>query len=140
VQRYLAWLATTRKVSASTQGQALAALLFFYDAVMRQPIEAFEPLVRAKRPLLVPVVLTPSEVQRLLERMTGCTLLMASLLYGSGLRLMECARLRVKDLDLERAEIRVRCGKGQGSSGAFGTNPHRTAPLPFGGRAQATRS
>jgi integron integrase len=99
-------------VSASTQGQALAALLFFYDAVMRQPIEAFEPLVRAKRPLLVPVVLTPSEVQRLLERMTGCTLLMASLLYGSGLRLMECARLRVKDLDLERAEIRVRCGKG----------------------------
>jgi integron integrase len=112
VQRFLTDLAVNGQVSASTQSQALAALLFFYDAVLRQPLENVESITRAKRSLHIPVVLTPGEVQRLLERMTGPPALMAALLYGSGLRLLECVELRVKDIDLERAEIRIRHGKG----------------------------
>lgn len=112
VERYLAHLATTGGVSASTQSQALAALLFFYDAVLATPLESIEGLARAKRSTHIPVVLTSGEVQRLLERMTGAPALMAALLYGSGLRVLECVSLRVKDLDLSRAEIRIRDGKG----------------------------
>jgi hypothetical protein len=112
VQGFLTHLAVAEQVSASTQNQALAALLFLYDAVLRQPLEAIDTMPRPKRSLHIPVVLTPGEVQRLLERMTGPAALMAALLYGSGLRLLECVQLRVKDIDLERTEIRVRCGKG----------------------------
>jgi site-specific recombinase XerD len=100
VQRFLTDLAVNGQVSASTQSQALAAVLFFYDAVLRQPLENVESITRAKRSLHIPVVLTPGEVQRLLERMTGPSALMAALLYGSGLRLLECVELRVKDAAL----------------------------------------
>jgi integron integrase len=113
VTRFLTSLATRRSVSASTQNQALAALLFLYRAVLGHDLESLQGVVRAKGPLRLPVVLSRSEVAAVLERLRGTVWLMASLMYGSGLRLMECARLRVKDVDLPRQEITVRDGKGQ---------------------------
>ena len=100
-------------MSASTQNQALAALLFLYRVVLGIELKWLDEMVRAKRPQRLPVVLTRREVRALLERLRGTTWLMASLLYGSGLRLLECARLRVKDVDFERGEILVRDGKGR---------------------------
>jgi integrase len=100
-------------VSASTQNQALAALLFLYAEVLEQRLPWLDELVYARRPERRPVVLTRGETARVLERIDGTTGLMAALLYGAGLRLSECATLRVKDLDLERREIVVRRGKGQ---------------------------
>ena len=97
VEQYLAQLATVHRVSASTQSQALAALLLLYNVVLAEPLESTEGMVRAKRSTHIPVVLTPAVVQRLLERMTGAPALMAALLYGSRLRLQECVSLRVKD-------------------------------------------
>ena len=99
-------------MAASTQNQALAALLFLYKEVIAQPLPWLESLEHAKRPLHRPTVLTGDEVQRLLARMRGPKWLMASLLYGAGLRLRECLNLRVKDLDLEYHQILVRDGKG----------------------------
>ena len=121
VTKFLSHLADELKVSASTQNQALAALLFLYSHVLGQEIEAAVQFVRAKRPERVPVVLTPAEIGRLLGRMSGTTHLMAAILYGAGLRLLECASLRVKDVDFERREITVRDGKGQ---------KDRKVPLP----------
>jgi integrase len=109
---FLSHLADER-LSASTQNQALAALMFLYREVLGQELPWLDELVRARRPERRPVVLTRAEVTRLLQKLEGVTHLMASLLYGSGLRLMECASLRVKDLDLGRCEIVVRRGKGQ---------------------------
>jgi integrase len=105
-------LATNRRVAASTQNQALAALLFLYDKVLDLRLPWLDSLVRARRPEHRPVVLSAGEVEALLGEMHGVTWIMASLLYGSGLRLMECATLRVKDVDLERLELWVRRGKG----------------------------
>jgi integron integrase len=113
VRAFLSHLAVRRRVSASTQNQALSALLFLYREVLGEELEWIDGLVRARRPVRLPVVLTHDEVAGLLRQMYGATWLMASLLYGSGLRLMECLRLRVKDLDFERGEIMVRSGKGQ---------------------------
>ncbi|HVS12579.1 MAG TPA: integron integrase [Thermoanaerobaculia bacterium] len=113
VTSFLSSLATQRQVSASTQNQALSALLFLYRHVLELDLPWLDQVVRARRPQRLPVVLTRSEVLSLLAQLQGTTWLMASLLYGSGLRLMECARLRVKDLDLERREITVREGKGR---------------------------
>jgi integron integrase len=113
VTRFLSHLAVERKVSASTQNQALAALLFLYRVVLGIELKWLDEMVRAKRPQRLPVVLTRREVRELLGRLRGTTWLMASLLYGSGLRLLECARLRVKDVDFERGEILVRDGKGR---------------------------
>jgi len=113
VTRFLSHLAVERKVSASTQNQALAALLFLYRVVLGIELKWLDEMVRAKRPQRLPVVLTRREVRELLERLRGTTWLMTSLLYGSGLRLLECARLRVKDVDFERGEILVRDGKGR---------------------------
>jgi len=110
---FLSHLATDRKVSASTQNQALSALLFLYKEVLGKELPWLDGVVRAKRPQRIPVVLTRGEVMGLLECMHGRTRLMAALLYGGGLRLMEAARLRVKDLDFERREIRIRDGKGR---------------------------
>jgi integron integrase len=110
---FLSHLATTARVSASTQNQALSAILFLYREVLGVEPERLEGLVRAKRPVRLPVVLAREEVRALLEQMRGETRLMASLLYGSGLRLLECCTLRVKDLDLDRLEIRIRDGKGR---------------------------
>lgn len=113
IEAFLTHLANDEHVSASTQNQALAALLFLFRRVLHLPLEQIGDFTRAKRPQRIPFVLTPMEVSAVLERMTGVPQLMASLLYGSGLRLLECCRLRVKDLDLDRGEILVHDGKGQ---------------------------
>ena len=113
IRAFLTHLATERHVSASTQNQALSALLFLYRRILGKEIPWIEELERPQRPERLPVVLTPSEVRALLSRMSGTTRLMAALLYGSGLRRIECCRLRVKDIDFERREILVRDAKGQ---------------------------
>lgn len=112
VERFLSHLATEGHVAASTQNQALAALLFLYREVLRIELPWMENVVRAKRSQHVPTVLSREEVQRLLANMEGRRWLLASLLYGTGMRLMECLRLRVKDVDFARNEITVRDGKG----------------------------
>jgi integron integrase len=111
VARYLSSLATARHVAASTQNQALSALLFLYREV-EQEVPWLDDVVRAKRPARLPVVLTRDEVRAVLRQLRGTPRLMAILLYGSGLRLRECARLRVKDVDFGRNQIIVRAGKG----------------------------
>jgi len=112
VEAFLSHLVTRAKVSASTQRQALNALVFLYRRVLDQPIEDKIEPVRAKHHRSPPVVLTQEEVRRVLVRMKGIHLLMAGLLYGGGLRLMECIRLRVQDLDCERDLIYLRTAKG----------------------------
>jgi len=111
VEAFLTDLAVKGKVSAPTQTQALSALLFLYREVLGIDLPWLDGLVRAKPWKDVPTVLTPSETNRLLARMEGTYGLMARLLYGSGMRLMECVRSRIKDLDFERREIVVRQGK-----------------------------
>jgi len=112
IDAYLSHLATEQKVSASTQRQALNAIIFLYRHVLDQPIEGQIEPTRAKRHPRPPVVMTKSEVKRVLAHMHGIHLLMAKILYGSGLRLMECIRLRVQDLDFERNLIYVHAAKG----------------------------
>jgi integron integrase len=112
VRQFLTDLAVTHRVAASTQNQALSALLFLYKTVLQQDIGWIEDIVRAKKPKRLPVVLTRDEVKAVLQHLPGQTWLMASLLYGSGLRLMECLRLRVKDVDFSYYQITVRDGKG----------------------------
>lgn len=113
IEAFLTHLAVNRNVSASTQNQALAALLFLYKEVLKVELPWLEGVVRAKKPVHLPVVLTRDEVARVLAEMTGVPALVAHLLYGSGLRLMEALRLRVKDVEFSRGEILVRDGKGQ---------------------------
>jgi len=112
IDAYLSHLATNRKVSASTQRQALNAIIFLYRHVLDQRIEEQIEPTRAKRHPRPPVVMTKSEIQRVLAHMQGIHLLMAKMLYGAGLGLMECIRLRVQDLDFERGLIYVRSVKG----------------------------
>lgn len=112
VSAFVSHLAVERNVSSSTQNQALSALLFLYREVLGQPIEWVDDIERAKRPKRLPVVFTSEEVRAVLAHMRGNKWLMASLLYGSGLRLMECVRLRIKDVDFMRLQIVVREGKG----------------------------
>jgi integron integrase len=112
VMAYLSSLATQRHVAASTQNQALAAILFLYKHVLRQELPWMDGIARAKVPKHLPVVLSHSEARALLEQMEGEHELMARLMYGTGLRLSECLQLRVKDIDLERREVTVRQGKG----------------------------
>jgi integron integrase len=112
ISEFLTHLATEEKVAAATQNQALAALLFLYDSVLGSPLEDEREFVRAKRPQRLPVVLSVSEVRLVLGQLEGRSRLMAELLYGSGLRLMECLRLRVKDLRFDRGELVVRSGTG----------------------------
>jgi len=112
VEAFLTHLAVRGNVAASTQNQALSALLFLYREVLKIEFDAPLDAVRAKKPARLPVVLTRAETQQVIEGMTGVFQLMAKLLYGSGLRLMECVRLRVKDIDFERREITVRDAKG----------------------------
>ena len=113
IRQYLSHLATNEQVSASTQNVALSALLFLYREVLLIDLPLIEGVERAKRPQRIPVVLTTEEVRRVLAQITGTHHLMASLLYGAGLRLMECVRLRVKDLDFNYRQIVVRDGKGE---------------------------
>jgi integron integrase len=112
VEAFLSDLAVTRKVSASTQNQARAALLFLYAQVLKIELPWLNEVVVAKRGDRLPVVLTPSEVRSLLMHTSGTMHLVCSLLYGTGMRLLECLRLRVKDIEFERREIVVREGKG----------------------------
>jgi integron integrase len=112
VSHFLSHLAVDRKVAASTQNQALSALLFLYREVLKQPLDWLDNVERAKKPARLPVVLTRQEARAVLDQMDGSKWLMASLLYGSGLRLMECVRLRVKDVDFGYNHIVVRDGKG----------------------------
>ena len=112
VSAFLSHLATQQNVAAATQNQALSALLFLYRHVLGMELPWFDDMVRAKRPVRMPVVLSREETGRLLEQLQGTHWLMASLLYGAGLRLMECLRLRVKDVDFAYRQILVRDGKG----------------------------
>ncbi len=113
ISRFLGWLAVRQQVSASTQNQALSALLFLYRDVLRVDPGAIEEVPRAQAPLRVPVVLSRDEVRLVLRQLTGVMRLIVALLYGCGLRLQECLELRVKDLDFDANEITVRRGKGQ---------------------------
>lgn len=112
VERFLSALAVEGKVAAATQNQALAALLFLYKQVLLIDLPWMEGVVRAKRSMHVPTVLSREEITRVLGRMEGRPWLLASLLYGTGMRLMEVLRLRIKDVDFGRNEITVRDGKG----------------------------
>ncbi len=110
---YLSHLASWCEVSSSTQTQAFAAILFLYRDVLHQNLVGLESVVRAKRPVRVPLVLARPEVQAILRRLKGTPWLMCALMYGGGLRLLECCRLRVKDVDFDRCEITVHDGKGR---------------------------
>ncbi|MEK7843807.1 MAG: integron integrase [Pseudomonadota bacterium] len=112
VEAFLSHLAVAGKVAASTQNQAKSALLFLYREVLALELPWLDNVTQAKTPQRLPVVLTVSEVKSVLNRLDGTLWLMASLLYGGGLRLMECARLRVKDVDFEMRQVTVREGKG----------------------------
>ncbi|RLB63669.1 MAG: integron integrase [Deltaproteobacteria bacterium] len=112
VTEFLNYLAEKRGVSASTQNQALAAILFLYRDVLKVELPWLENVVRAKQSENLPVVLSRQEVSALLQNMQGVPWLMATLLYGAGLRLLECCRLRVKDVDFDRNQLIVRRGKG----------------------------
>ena len=113
IEAFLAYLAQERHVAASTQNQALSALLFLYKNVLQLEVAAHPNLVHAGRPKHLPTVLTHDEALAVINRMSGKSRLMARLLYGSGLRLMECLRLRVKDIDFGNHQIIVRDGKGE---------------------------
>ena len=113
VTAFLNHLATERNVAAATQNQALSALLFLYKEALGVELDWLDGLVRAKRPQRLPVVLTREEVEKILCAVEGTQWLMASLLYGTGMRLMECLRLRVKDVDFGYSQILIRDGKGE---------------------------
>ena len=123
VQQFVVYLAERAQVSASTQNQAVAALLFLYEVVLGRPLRLSPTeVVRAKEPRRVPVVLSREEVRAVLAELRGRARLVGLLLYGSGLRLLECLSLRAKDVDFQRNEIRVRRGKG---------GVDRVVPLPL---------
>ena len=127
INAYLTHLAVEGHVSASTQNQALSAILFLYRKVLEEEIGKLGDVIRAHKPRHLPVVLTRDEVAQILARLEGTLWLMGMLLYGSGLRQIECLRLRVKDVDLKRSEILVRDGKG-------GKDRVTTLPEAMGGR------
>ncbi len=112
VSQFLSHLAEIKHVAASTQNQAASALLFLYREVLAQPLPWLDQVQKAKKPAKLPIVFTKEEVRKMLARLDGTKWMMASLLYGSGLRLMECLRLRVMDIDFEVNQIIVRDGKG----------------------------
>jgi integrase len=113
IARFLTWLAVEQRVSASTQNQALSAILFLYRDVLHVDVGAIEHVPRARTPERVPVVLSREEVRLVMKQLTGTSWLAVALLYGAGLRLQECLELRVKDIDVDRHQIVVRRGKGQ---------------------------
>jgi integrase-like protein len=125
IRRFLTSLAVDRKVAASTQNQALSALLFLYRDVLHHDVPWLDDLVYAKRPQRLPVILTREEVRAILDAMHGVPRLMAVLLYGAGLRLLVCAQLRVKDIDAARNQIR--CARARATRTAS-----RCCPAPSG--------
>ncbi len=112
VEAFLNYLAVERHVAASTQTQALNALVFLYGSVLQQPLGEMANLKRVQQRHRVPVVLSRDEVKAILGQMTGVTRLMAELMYGAGLRVGECVTLRVKDIDFSSAVLNIRAGKG----------------------------
>jgi integron integrase len=127
VNAFLTHLAVDGHVSASTQNQALCALLFLYGAVLDRPLDKLEGVVRAKRPKRLPVVLTPEEVAKVLSHLQGVPLMVALLLYGAGMRLMEVLTLRTKDVDFARNELTIREAKGD--KDRVSVLPQRVRPL-----------
>jgi integron integrase len=121
ISQFLSYLATDCNVAASTQNQALCAIVFLYKHVLGQKLEDFGDVVRAKKPERLPTVLTVEEVERLLSHLTGMHKLLALLMYGTGMRILEVLRLRIKDIEFARKTIVVRDGKGQ---------KDRNVPLP----------
>ena len=113
IQAFITHLATERKVTASTQNQALSAILFLYRIVLQKEINLPPELVRASRPKILPTVLTHAEAMAVINKMRSTSRLMTKILYGSGLRLMECLRMRVKDIDFGNHQIIVRASKGE---------------------------
>jgi len=112
VASFLTFLANEKNVAASTQNQALCALVFVYKVVLERPLKDIHGIARAKKPSRLPVVFTQEEVSRVIDQLEGVYWLLGCILYGSGLRLLECLRLRVQDLDFDRCAIIVRNGKG----------------------------
>ena len=112
INAFLTHLAVTGRVSSSTQNQALSGLLFLYRYVLGREVGDLGEVIRARKPMRLPVVMTRDEVRAVLANLAGDKWLMASLMYGTGLRLMECLRLRVQDIDFSRNEILIRDGKG----------------------------
>lgn len=112
ITAFLTYLAVEKHVSPSTQNQALAAILFLYKEVLERGLEWMDDIVRAKRPERIPEVLSPDQVRQLIEHLNGNHQLLARLLYGTGMRLMEALRLRVRDVDFHYQQITVRSGKG----------------------------
>ncbi len=132
VTQFVTSLAVRGRVSASTQNQALSAILFLYEAVLGRKLEWLQGIVRAKTTSRLPVVLSREEVRAVIDRLDGLPWLMAGLLYGAGLRLLECARLRVKDVDFAGHEVVVRQGKGGRDRRTMlpaGLGPHLVAHL-----------
>lgn len=121
IREFLTHLAVDREIAPATQNQALAAILFLFNRVLRKQVGFVEGIVHSKASRRLPVVLSADEVRRLLQRLTGASRLCAVLMYGSGLRVLEAASLRVKDVDFARGEIIVRAGKG---------DKDRRVPLP----------
>ena len=113
VKGFLSYLAVSRRVAPSTQNQALGALLFLYRHVIGRDIPDLADLIRAKRRVRVPVVLSRAEIALILQHLRGLPYLATALMYGSGLRLLECLQLRIQDIDFDRGEILVRQGKGR---------------------------
>ena len=112
ISQYISCLATERRVASSTQNQALSALVFLYTHVLKKDLDDFGHIKRARKPERLPTVTTKTEVGRILASVSGTYGLMLKLIYGCGLRLMECVRLRVKDIDFEKNQVIVRYGKG----------------------------
>jgi integrase len=113
IRKFISYLAVERNITASTQTVALSALLFLYRDVLKQELPYISNIERARKPKRLPVVLTRDETKRILATLDGTNWLITGLLYGSGLRLMECLRLRIKDIDFTYKEITVRDGKGE---------------------------
>ena len=111
INRFLSYLAIKKQVTASTQNQALCAIVFLYRQVLNKDIGLLEGLIRAKRPGRLPVVLTKAEVKQVFRNLTGIKRMIVMIMYGSGLRLMECLRLRIKDIDFLSNQIIIRDGK-----------------------------
>ncbi|MBU2645842.1 integron integrase [bacterium] len=113
IKRFLNWLSNDRKVAASTQNQALCALLFLYKHVLKKKVDRIDDIMWAKRPRKLPVVFSPAEIRQVMAHLQGNYWLIANLMYGSGLRLNECISLRIQDIDFDYGQIIVRNAKGQ---------------------------
>ena len=142
IEAFLSHLAVEGKVAASTQNQALSAILFLYQQVLNQELDGRINALRAKRPERLPTVLTPDEVKAVLSQLSGVHQIIVQILYGSGLRQAECLELRIKDLDFQQSQIIVRSGKGGKDrltpSQKNSSNPYKTISASFNGLINKT--